>query len=60
MSLGQALVDYAERRKSLYIYIRHGRMEKVNVMTQGNPGMGLTDLEPGGKVHEECTLGVCQ
>lgn len=27
----------------------------VDVMTQGNPGMGLTNLEPGGKVHE--TLG---
>lgn len=35
-------------------------MEKVHVMTQRNPGMCLTDVEPGGKVHEECTFGVCQ
>lgn len=33
-------------------------MEKVNVLTQGNPGMDLTNLAPGGKVHEEGTLGV--
>ena len=33
-------------------------MQKVNVMTQGNPGMDLTNLAPGGKVHEECPLGV--
>lgn len=24
----------------------------------GNPGMDLTNLAPGGKVHEECPLGV--
>lgn len=35
-------------------------MEMVDIMTRGNPGMGLTDLEPGGKVHEEYTGGVCQ
>lgn len=33
-------------------------MDKVNVMTHGNPGTDLTNLEPGGKVHEECPLGV--
>lgn len=28
-------------------------------MTGKNPGMGSTNLEPGGKVQEECTLEAC-